>query len=119
MMNSVADDHDRAMEMADRALEARRQGDEEQARAYFRDAFAFERRAAERIAPDLTAEPSRSVLHRSAAALAVECGEAREAERLIAIALTGNPPEEIAEELRDLWQQVYRELRRVSLATPR
>jgi hypothetical protein len=118
-MSSVADDHDRAMEMADRALEARRQGDEEQARAYFREAFTFERRAAESVARDLTAEPTRSVLHRSAAALAAQCGEAREAERLIAIALSGNPPEEIADELRDLWQQVCRDLRRVPLTTPR
>src|SRR5262245_25045031 len=112
-MNSVADHHERAMETADRALEARRAGDEEQAKAYFCEAFAHERRAAAMVAPDTTAEPSRSVLHRSAAALAVQCGELREAERLIAIALAGNPPEEIAEELRELWQQVCRDLRRV------
>jgi hypothetical protein len=112
-MKSVGDFHQHAMEMADRALEARRCGDEGQARTCFREAFASERRAAEMIAPDLTAEPTRAVLHRSAAALAAECGEAREAERLIAIALSGNPPEEIAEELRDLWQQVSRSLRKL------
>jgi len=118
-MSSVANDHDRAMELADRALEARRRGDEAQARSHFREAFAFERRAAEAIASDLAAEPTRSVLHRSAAALAVQCGEAREAERLIAIALSGNPPEEIAQELRDLWQQVCHDLRKASLTAPR
>jgi hypothetical protein len=42
-----------------------------------------------------------------AASLALECGALREAERLIAVALSGNPPEEIAEELRDLLEQVY------------
>ncbi len=115
-MSTVSSDHDRAMELADQALEARRQGDAESATAYFREAFAYERRAAERVAPDVEAEPTRSVLHRSAAALAIECGESREAERLIAIALSGNPPEEIAEELRGLWQQVYRDLRKVPLA---
>lgn len=73
-MNSVGELHQRAMEMADRALEARRRGDEEQAQACFREALAYERRAAETVA------------------LAVECGELREAERLIAIALSGNPP---------------------------
>jgi hypothetical protein len=31
----------------------------------------------------------------------------REAERLIAVALSGDPPDEIAEELRDLLEQVY------------
>src|SRR2546421_12339030 len=116
-MNSVGDYHQHAMEMADRALEARRRGEEEQAMACFREAFAHERRAAEMVAPDLTAEPTRSVLHRSAAALAAECGEVREAERLIAIALSGDPPEEIAAELRDLWQHVCRDLRQVTAAT--
>jgi tetratricopeptide (TPR) repeat protein len=116
-MNSVSGDHDRAMELVDRALEARRQGDTEKATACFREAFAYERRAAERVAPDTMAEPTRSVVHRSAAALALECGELREAERLIAIALSGDPPDEIAEELRNLWQQVYRDLRKVPLAS--
>jgi hypothetical protein len=112
MMSSVGDYHDQAMEMADRALEARRQGDADHAMRYFREAFTYERRAAEMIAPDTTAEPTRSVLHRSAAALAAECGESREAERLIAVALAGDPPEEIAAELRELWQQACRDLRK-------
>ena len=47
-------------------------------------------------------EPTRSVLHRSAATLAVECSELREAEKLIGRALAGNPPDDIANELRDL-----------------
>jgi hypothetical protein len=115
-MSSVGELHQNAMESADRALEARRLGDEEQAKACFREAFAYERRAAEMVASDVTAEPTRSVLHRSAASLAVECGEAREAERLIAIALSGDPPEEIASELRDLWQDVCLDLRRVAAA---
>ncbi|HEX5271222.1 MAG TPA: hypothetical protein VFW33_12065, partial [Gemmataceae bacterium] len=58
-------------------------------------------------ASDPSLEPTRSVLHRSAASLALECGEYREAERLIATALAGSPPETIAEELRDLLHRVY------------
>jgi hypothetical protein len=42
------------------------------------------------------------VLHRSAASLAIECAQLREAERLIGRALAGNPPADIADELRDL-----------------
>ena len=38
--------------------------------------------------------------------MALDCGREREAERLIATALSGNPPGEIAEELRDLLEQV-------------
>jgi hypothetical protein len=52
-------------------------------------------------------EPTRSVLHRSAATLALDCGEYREAERLVATALAGNPPEPIANELRDVLAAVY------------
>ena len=58
------------------------------------------------IEHQLDAEPSRSILHRSAATLAVDCGEFKAAERLIATALSGNPPEEIAEELKDLFIQI-------------
>ena len=56
-------------------------------------------------------EPTRSVLHRSAASLAFRCGEYREAERLIARALLGNPPEEIADELRRLNNKINFHLR--------
>jgi hypothetical protein len=42
------------------------------------------------------------VLHRSAASLAVDCLQLREAERLIGRALAGNPPPDIDDELRDL-----------------
>jgi hypothetical protein len=49
---------------------------------------------------------SRSVLHRSAAALAIDCGELQAAERLITTALSGNPPAEIAAELKDLFIQI-------------
>ncbi len=114
-MNELLQQHRRAMELAERADEAKRQGNMEQARLLFRQAFEAERQAAEGVAPDLTAEPTRSVLHRSAASLAVDCGELREAERLIAVALSGNPPEEIAEELRDLLQQVYKDFRKLSV----
>lgn len=109
---SVSDLHERAMELAEVALAARRQGDTTNARRLFQEALDYERRAAEVVIPDLAAEPTRSVLLRSAASLAAECGEWREAERLIAVALSGNPPVEIAEELRDLLEQVYRTFRK-------
>src|SRR5947209_1167883 len=106
-MSGVLERHRQAMEMADSTFLARRNGQEEKAQEIFRQAFAHEREDAEMVAPELEMEPTRSVLHRSAATLALDCGEFREAERLIARALCGNPPEEIAEELRELLQQVY------------
>jgi hypothetical protein len=105
-MSLVREHHRRAMHLAEKALAARAAGYCEQADKLFRDALDLERHAAEAVASDLAAEPTRSVLYRSAATLALDCGELREAERLIAVALAGNPPDEIAEELRDLLDQV-------------
>lgn len=103
----IKDLHHEAMRLADQANDLRRQGAEQEANARLRQALERERQAAELAAADLALEPTRSVLHRSAATLAWQCGEYREAERLITTALSGSPPETIAEELRDLLLQVY------------
>jgi tetratricopeptide (TPR) repeat protein len=106
-MSQVKDLHREAMRLVDEAESARRNGDVAAARERLRQAFDKERQAADLVAGDLTQEPTRAVLHRSAASLALQCGTLREAERLIAQALSGDPPDEIAEELRDLLEQVY------------
>ncbi len=106
-MNTIQDLHREAMRLADEADQLRRQGDAKAAGERLQQAFARERQAAERSAADGSPEPTRSVLHRSAASLALECGDYRAAERLIAAALSGEPPDEIADELRDLLEQVY------------
>lgn len=103
--------HDEAMRRMDEALDAERRGDEHAAQAAFRQAFQLERAAAELL---LTLadqpEPSRSVLLRSAASLARDAGQCGESLRLIQIALAGEPPAEIAEELRDLLAAIEHEL---------
>jgi hypothetical protein len=106
-MNQVKDLHREAMRLVDEAESARRSGNLQDARQHLRQALDRERQAADLVAADFSQEPTRSVLHRSAASLALECGALREAERLIAAALSGDPPDEIAEELRDLLEQVY------------
>jgi hypothetical protein len=106
-MKQVQELHREAMRLADEADAARRNGDVQGARESLRQAFDHERRAADLVAGDVHQEPTRSVLHWSAASLALDCGALREAERLIAGALSGEPPDEIAEELRDLLEQVY------------
>lgn len=105
-MKSINELHDAAMDFADQAFLARRRGDNNAAKSLTRRAYEYELKAAEYLRDDFNAEPSRSVLYRSAASLAMECGETREAERLISTALVGNPPNEIAEELRNLLEQV-------------
>ncbi len=101
-MKSIAKLHRQAMEVADLAHEARRRGDSETERAKFQEAFLLERQAAEQSCEQPNAEPSRSILFRSAATLAVSAGLLVDAEKAIRQGLEGDPPFEIARELREL-----------------
>jgi hypothetical protein len=94
--NYVADHH-AAMEALDEAEAAARRGDQARARAATRRALLLEARAAANVPREL--EPTRSVLHRSAASIAVELGETVEARRLAFEALRGAPPSEIEAEI--------------------
>src|SRR5579872_5676228 len=118
----IKDLHHQAMRLADQASDLHRKGQEQEADAHLRQALEHERQAADLAAAAVALEPTRSVLHRSAATLALQCGEYREAERLITTALSGTPPETIAEELRDLLLRVYFEQsprsKRRSLSAP-
>jgi hypothetical protein len=119
-MTSTRELHNRAMNLAELADASKRAGDETRSQELLQEAFELERQAAEQVESNLQAEPTRSVLLRSAASLALNCDRLREAERLIATALSGNPPAQIAEELRDLLEQVnfkrHLDLRGVELA---
>lgn len=106
-MREVRDLHRSAMAKADQAELAKRKGDSDGHRAHLRSALEDELRAAKLVESERELEPTRSVLHRSAASLALECGEFRLAEQVIAAGLAGDPPEEIADELRDLLEDVY------------
>ncbi len=101
-MQNVEILHQEAMELVDKVVLARRRGDDAKVAELAVAAFLKEREAADLVANQLDFEPTRSVLHRSAATLAVECSKLRDAERLIGRALSGNPPDDIADELRDL-----------------
>lgn len=104
LVNSL---HEKAMDHAGRAFHADIHGQFAIAEDLFREAYKLEKEAAEIVASDIQAEPSRSVLLHSAASLALDCREFREAEKLVAIGLAGDPPEEMREELRDLLEIVY------------
>lgn len=98
--------HHDAMALTEKAFLARMRGDQDAARKLFARAFTKEKEAALAFEFHLDFEPTRSVLLRSAATLAHDCEKDHEAERLIAMGLAGNPPEEIAEELRDLREEL-------------
>lgn len=118
-MNELKVLHRDAMERVDLALSAKSQGEVERALAFFLEAYDLESKAALSLSKNLDAEPTRSVLLRSAATIALDCNLIADAERLICVALAGNPPLQIAEELRDLWEQVnfqrHLDLRGISL----
>jgi hypothetical protein len=114
-MNEIDRLHHEAMELVDQAMLARQRGEAEAAVKFTQAAFAKEQSAADMIAPRLDLEPTRSVLHRSAAALAIACSELRTSEQLIGRALAGNPPADIADELRDLLlTEIYPQRQRLS-----
>src|SRR5579872_5522320 len=108
-MSSVTEVHRYAMKLAEAATAAQVRGENDRADALLRQAFSQESAAAQLMSENFDLEPTRSVLYRSAASLAMDCREYREAERLIAAALMGYPPIEIAAERRNLLEQLYHE----------
>lgn len=102
---TVKELHREAMKYYDLALFSKRD-DHSKVAEYSFKAFEFEKQAFILFSSESNDEPTRTVLLRSAANLAMLASLPREAEKLIAIGLAGDPPEELAEELRDILQQV-------------
>jgi hypothetical protein len=98
--------HDEAMNCAAEACMMTMIGESKKAFELNELAFKKEKEAALLLLDKLEFEPTRSVLCRSAASLAIECNHTREAEQLVALGLFGNPPDEIAEELRNLLEDI-------------
>ena len=104
-MNNLNELHDKAMEFASFALRERRHGNEDTACPLFKQALELELAAIDALEEYI--EPTYSVLHRSAATLALDCNELRKAEQLAAKALAKEPPAFIADQLREVLEQVY------------
>ena len=105
-MTTVNDLHPKAMDLAEEAFQLQREGEDGQAKRLFLEALALEREAALLLPVSEEAEPSRSILFRSAASLAYNAEEYETAEQLIAHGLSGFPPAEIKEELKDLYENI-------------
>jgi hypothetical protein len=104
--NQISKLHRKAMEFADSAFMAEKSQNYGTARELFDSAFQLESEAARSLINEFNQEPTRSVFFRSAATLALYAGKTLEAERLVASALSGFPPDEIAQELRDLLEDI-------------
>ena len=97
--------HKAAMEFTDESFIARGLNEREEFLRLTRLAYEKEAEAAHLLFEE-DVEPTRSILHRSAATLAFRCEMYPEAKRLIHRALAGYPPTEIEHELNDLLGKV-------------
>ena len=105
-MNQAQALHREAMACTHEALSLQREDNFQQYLVLSKQAFEKEKAAACLLFDEFDAEPTRSVLFRSAAQLPFHCGRIRDAQQLIAAALAGNPPAEIMYELRQLSKNV-------------
>ena len=106
-MKDIRTLHNEAMDLALQGDIASQKNAQEESLALYTSAFEKEREAALLADFMQNPEPGLSILYRSAASLAIQCGRYREAEQLIAKALSGNPTNEIAHELRELLRDIY------------
>lgn len=104
-MNSVNNFHKKAMEFADLGLKKRAHGNAEDSLVCFEQALRYELKAINEL--DQKDGLAWAVLHRSAGTLALDCRDFRQAEKIVATALAQEPHPAIAEELRDLWEQIH------------
>jgi tetratricopeptide (TPR) repeat protein len=102
MNTQVNELHSKAMIIAEAAFVAKRKGSHDEALRLSEEAFSYEHDAALLLLDQFEIEPTRSVLFRSAACLALDSGNYAEAEKMIAYGLEGNPPAEVKDELQDL-----------------
>ena len=103
--------HQKAMNLADEAFNAKSRQDLDQAQEKYLAAFEYEKAAALLLINEYDQEPTRSVFFRSAACLLLNLPypkeeHFRQSEKMVAYGLSGNPPEAIAEELREAWREL-------------
>ena len=98
--------HNQAMDLAEKAVMLRVRKKTDESIDAFNSAFQLETQAAMQLKDLFEFEPSRSIMFRSAASLALNARRYREAEKMIAIGLSGNPPDPIADELRNLYENI-------------
>ncbi|MEM8529008.1 MAG: hypothetical protein AAF806_29655 [Bacteroidota bacterium] len=94
------------MQLAEDAFFAKRSKEEAKAKELYAEALQLEKEAALALVSEYDNEPSRSVLFKGAATLAIECDQELEAERMIRYALLGHPPKQIKQELYELLEEI-------------
>lgn len=102
-MNESRASHDRAMDLAYLADRSKAAGNLDEARQIYAQALESELAALQAL-QDPT-PMTHAVMHRSAAWLALECEDIRRSEKLASAGLAADPPSDIADELREVWEQ--------------
>ncbi len=102
-MNKSRASHDRAMNLAFLADRSKAAGDLDKARRLFAQALESELAALHALRDPTPM--TLAVMHRSCAWLALECNDVRLSEKLASAGLAADPPPEIADELREVWEQ--------------
>lgn len=105
-MMSITELHNCAMALADEADILKRLGRKQDAKEKYAESYRQEKDAAILAMKNNVEEPAISILLKSAACLAYDAELLRECEQLIGLALSRDLPNEIAEELRDLLENV-------------
>ncbi len=110
-MSNLKEIHQTASTYMQMALVAQGRGNEPESLRLFELAFEAEKQAALSLWSDFENEPTRSILFRSAANLAMDCKKYAEAKKMIHLGLAGNSSEEIVDELLQLSKQIEKELK--------
>lgn len=103
---NLEETHRKAIEIAETAFIKKSRGSTEEAIELFKEALSYEIQAAYMALDGQIGEPSQSILLKGAASLAINAKEYRQAEKLLGLALHGDPPDDIADEIRMLLEEV-------------
>lgn len=98
--------HNKAIEFADEALLAQKRGNDDVAQSFFQKAFILEKEAALALMPTKENQLFFSILYRSAATLALDCGNLWEASYLVETALSKIGDESLKEQLEVLQKKI-------------
>lgn len=107
MASPARDLHSKAMESLARADVARLSGKPRSVKRHLTLSLTLEEQAAYVLRERYDAEPTRSLLFKGAAIIALRLSDWRKAEQMVAYALAGNPPIAVAEELRNLLEDIH------------
>ena len=117
-MSNLKEIHQSASFYMQAAIVAQAQGDVQESLRLFELAFETEKQAALLLLGTFDNEPTRSILFRSAAVLALDCKKYEESKKMVYFGLAGNPPKDIAEELMEVYEQVHQEMKLAEIPAP-